>query len=213
MIRRGWRWINVADATELSDLAAGYVALLRAFPSADRDVSSGGIAPLDQLISAVQSVSETWARSQRPAAPGDIAQVSNQLSIRSSNLKRPPKRRLPPAAIDRRPNAVAPWPLPLPLPPVLPPPTYLSNNGWVADQRANGASGMSEARDTVSTYHSSESDGGGGGGDGSREPGWAGGGEGEGRSITTADGAAHWAGADDGWLGGAIPDWDGSGSG
>ena len=128
-LRSGRRWINVQDPAEASALAAGYAALLRAFPSAAGGVECGGMAPLDELTAAVRRVAETWSRSQPQRAAQDSGTVlaaehgiSPAGTARRSTARgrgRPLRlgRKLRSARPDRRPSSPEPSPPPPPPPP------------------------------------------------------------------------------------------------
>ena len=119
-LRSGRRWIDLQDPAEASAFAAGYAALLRAFPSAADGTGRGGMAPLEELAAAVRSVAQTWSRSQQQQAAAGAAATS--ASPPGSPAGRPawtgrgrPRGRSKPLAA-----AAATRRSPLPLPPTLP---------------------------------------------------------------------------------------------
>ena len=126
-LRSGRRWIDVQDPAEASALAAGYAALLRAFPAAGGGVERGGMVPLDELTAAVRRVAETWSRGQPQQAAAGTAAASDGPAAGSLPARRPAsvgrKRASLAARPCERPAATAPLQAPPPLPPAAPRPS------------------------------------------------------------------------------------------
>ena len=154
-LRSGRRWIDVQDPAEASALAAGYAALLRAYPFAAEGTGRGGMAPLDELETAVRRVAETWSRSQ-PAAAVQTAAASDELTSSSGlpaeaaglpSRGRPRRRdKSKVSALPQdRPTSTASLQALLPLPPVLPSQPLLSAGWMKIDRRSQDATAGNSA--------------------------------------------------------------------